>query len=318
MKFTATILMLAIYVLPTYAYSDEKVFPAVWAWEISGKDRTIYLLGEVHGFTGVKGDKVNYDLANTIYDLSDTVWVEASVVKSNDKPVEKKLSARLKPETWMRVKKSLENSVNDVFNKKTSIEKNDFYQALVEEHDKQSAGQSYIGLLQLASVRQLLLNRKENIFSGFGSYKRKQEINSKVKKIREIENGTISDDQWRKLCDTDENAETIISGALNYFESDSSTAFEKTNDLKNIFSDPNSTVDDLEKTAIGPEWNLVKKCNLIPRNREWLPIMLNALKSSGLPVAFNVGISHVVGEEGLLELLRKEGYKNIKRIYTIK
>jgi uncharacterized protein YbaP (TraB family) len=314
------ILLFALILVSPLIFAEvaQKIFPAVWAWEISGKGRTIYLLGELHSFSGTKDDKVDYELANSIYDLSETVWIESSVTKSNKNSDGKKLSERLQPATWIRIKNSLEKSVNDILNKKTQSEKTDFYQKIVKENDEQSAAQSYIGLLQIASVQYRLLNRKEKLLSGFNFYMRDKESKSNIKKSRELENQTIADDQWRKLCDTDENAEKLMLEALSYLESNPEITFEKVRAAQNIFVDPKSTLDEIDGISIGSGSALFKKCNIQPRNRVWLPIMLNALETSGPPVTFDVGISHIAGQEGLLELLRKEGYKNIRRIYTVK
>jgi uncharacterized protein YbaP (TraB family) len=43
------------------------------------------------------------------------------------------------------------------------------------------------------------------------------------------------------------------------------------------------------------------------RNRNWIPIMESAMKKSS--TFFAVGAGHLAGSQGVLELLRKQGYK---------
>jgi uncharacterized protein YbaP (TraB family) len=38
----------------------------------------------------------------------------------------------------------------------------------------------------------------------------------------------------------------------------------------------------------------------------------------GSPISIVAGIAHMGGENGLIELLRKEGFNDIKRIYDVK
>ena len=45
---------------------------------------------------------------------------------------------------------------------------------------------------------------------------------------------------------------------------------------------------------------------LINRNRNWVPIIENAIQQQ--PVFFAVGAGHFGGKDGIIELLRKRGY----------
>jgi uncharacterized protein len=62
---------------------------------------------------------------------------------------------------------------------------------------------------------------------------------------------------------------------------------------------------------------LLKKCNINPRNRKWLPKIIKALSTDGPQVTFIVGIGHIGGDEGLINLLKKQGFNKIKRIYSV-
>ena len=43
------------------------------------------------------------------------------------------------------------------------------------------------------------------------------------------------------------------------------------------------------------------------RNRNWIPIMAKTMKEK--PTFFGVGAGHLAGDEGVIKLLRKLGYK---------
>jgi len=43
------------------------------------------------------------------------------------------------------------------------------------------------------------------------------------------------------------------------------------------------------------------------RNKNWIPVMIKTMKSK--PTFFGVGAGHLAGEEGVIKLLRKKGYK---------
>jgi uncharacterized protein YbaP (TraB family) len=59
------------------------------------------------------------------------------------------------------------------------------------------------------------------------------------------------------------------------------------------------------------------KCNILPRNREWLPKLIAALNSEQEKHVFLFGIGHILDDEGLLAMLRTAGYRDIRRIYKI-
>ena len=43
------------------------------------------------------------------------------------------------------------------------------------------------------------------------------------------------------------------------------------------------------------------------RNKNWIPIIIKTIKDK--PTFFGVGAGHLAGEEGVIKLLRKQGYK---------
>lgn len=59
--------------------------------------------------------------------------------------------------------------------------------------------------------------------------------------------------------------------------------------------------------AESPEMMGSQELLLDRRNRNWIPVMESAMKNS--PIFFAVGAGHLAGSQGVLELLRKKGYK---------
>ena len=46
---------------------------------------------------------------------------------------------------------------------------------------------------------------------------------------------------------------------------------------------------------------------LVNRNRNWIPVIEKVIKST--PTFFGVGAAHLAGDDGVIKLLRKQGYK---------
>jgi uncharacterized protein YbaP (TraB family) len=59
--------------------------------------------------------------------------------------------------------------------------------------------------------------------------------------------------------------------------------------------------------ATSPEMMGSQELLLDRRNRNWIPVMESAMKQSS--TFFAVGAGHLAGSQGVLELLRKQGYK---------
>jgi hypothetical protein len=133
-----------------------------------------------------------------------------------------------------------------------------------------------------------------------------------------IESETSVADAWYKYCDTSENANVLIESSLPYlkfpyfYESD---LYAKS---QNFFTSSHSNIDDFARVGEAfPEYKIINDCVIIPRNLLWLPHFIKTLDTSGPPIAYLVGIGHIGGDQGLLSLLRKQGYADIKRIYSL-
>lgn len=93
-----------------------------------------------------------------------------------------------------------------------------------------------------------------------------------------------------------------IMNMVNDFESQKKefihmSALYKSQDLESLY----------QLMAASPEMMGSQELLLDRRNRNWIPIMESAMKNSS--TFFAVGAGHLAGSQGVLELLRKQGYK---------
>jgi len=62
-----------------------------------------------------------------------------------------------------------------------------------------------------------------------------------------------------------------------------------------------------EEISSSPEWKGFEDIMLVNRNHNWIPVMSAAMKEG--PQLFAVGAGHLPGKDGIINLLRKAGYK---------
>lgn len=74
--------------------------------------------------------------------------------------------------------------------------------------------------------------------------------------------------------------------------------------MNELMSDPNGDV------------NL--QCNVLPRNNIWMNNIVAKLFNSGAPVAYFVGVAHLIGTKGIVARLTNDGRLKVKRIYSLK
>lgn len=320
MKWFTTVVATLMTACPTWGQETTGTVPAVWAWEIQGSNRTIYILGEIHFFDVDKGVKIDYQLAQRIYDFSDKAWTESLSQLENSAPAKKKNSQRLKSTTWKELQVQVSSTINTAYAKKTATEREDFYAKVIEELDSLNTPRLVASLDLYASVKNtfetkiIIKNRQEGLIT----YLMKLEKSKVTKKLFAMEPAGIDETLWADQCDTDENLENIVSGRLKFFNNE---YFSKLSGLANIqkqFVEQQIDINALHKiVSAAPDWTLTEKCSVNPRNILWLPYLKEALAGSGPPIVFIVGIGHLGGENGLLALLEKNGYSKVKRIYSV-
>lgn len=301
----------------TYAQNEPQKSPAVWAWEITSEKRKIYLLGELHRFSRLKNKTIDYQLGNDIYQSTSEIVTEfdgsATEINSSDN-----LPRLLGLKTWGRLKSGMTDAFNDLSNKK-SEDKSSFLEKIFKEIELSSAYSAYKAINVLAAATSLI--NMPDIFSqrGFGENLKKIEKISYQQKHSYIEDSNALSEGWAKYCSNSYKAETLVNAALDNLATAKFKEFNQAYKVQDTFLRADSTLDELMSTLVETkEGEIVRDCVITPRNYMWLPKLKQSLETSGPPIMFLVGIGHVGGNEGLIALLQKEGYTNIKRIYSVK
>jgi len=301
-----------------HAQSSEQPTPSVWAWEVSSKSRTIYLLGELHYFIGVAGMNISHELGKDIYELSNKVWTETQQIIPDNPPSANKISQQVTAETWNKIEPAVKGVIDHFRNKPTS-EKEFLLRRFMNEFNRNDPITAYANLGIVSSFK-LQRDRPDFLsYSGLIATLNQLEKQNSRRKLSELEKNTTISDMWWKHCDTKEKAEVMITAGLQKL--DPSYAFENdlSKNIQTIFLRSGSDLTDIMNAHLSiDEGPVLLECTVTPRNHAWLPRLLEALESSGPPISFLVGIGHIGGEEGLLALLKANGHTNIKRIFSVK
>jgi TraB/PrgY/gumN family len=290
--------------------------PSTWAWEIKSKVRTIYLVGELHFFAIPPEKSINHKLGADIYSRVDQVWTEVQQISPKYVPESEKLSAQVSLETWDKVKAGFAKATSSMpF--LSQIDKEIILSKYINELNDSDPVTAYANLTNFVSY--IKLNKKLTIpHVGFMTALKLYEKNSIKKKILPIESDDALRTSWWENCNSKEKADILIKVAI--LKQDNEYIFE--NDIGDKIQDEFLNHFGNEEKILNLHLNFTEgpifiECAIKPRNLVWLPHFKRVLTTEGLPVAFIVGLGHVGGKDGLLSLLKKEGYTNIKRIYTI-
>jgi uncharacterized protein YbaP (TraB family) len=140
------------------------------------------------------------------------------------------------------------------------------------------------------------------------AYKEKKPIDTleKRQRIREV---------WRETCGSEKDREEILSSIAVALSNPPN--FVALNEQK-LVADYNGDIKAIEQIERGwmkfvPFGHYSIKCSAIPRTKEWLTTIPSLLKKHTSPL-FLLGWSHVIGDEGLVELMGKDGY-TFTRVY---
>lgn len=321
MKWVAAAFAILIMMCDAWGQEPASSVPAAWAWEIKGNHRNIYLLGEMHFFDLQNGIKVDYQLAQSIYDFSDKAWTESLSQLTNSISAKKKNSQRLKKSTWDKLQQEISATINATLTKKTAAEKKDLYANVIQELNELNTPRLVATLDLYASIKQAIETKQivKNRQDGLISYLMNLEKKTKAKKLISMEPAGIGEALWADKCDIDENLENIVTGRLKFFNNEYFSNSSGLAKIQKSFTEQKIDIDALhEIVSAAPDWALTEKCDISPRNMLWFPYLKQALDTTGSPIVFIVGIGHIGGKNGLLALLEKNGYSNIRRIYDIK
>lgn len=301
----------------SHAQNEPQKLPAVWAWEIATEKRKIYLLGEIHRFSRLKNKTIDYQLGNEIYQFTSQIFTEFDG-SAKDKNSSDALSQLLGLKTWDRLKIEITNAHNHL-SMKSSEDKNNFLEKIFQEIELSSAYSAYKVINVLAAVTSL--KNMPDFYSqrGLGENLKKFEKISYEQKHSYIEDSNALAEGWAKNCSDSYRAQTLVNAALDNLAKAKTTEFDPASKVQDVFLRSATSLDDLMNALVeSKEGEIIRDCVITPRNYAWLPKFKQSLETSGPSITFLVGIGHVGGNEGLIALLQKEGYTNIKRIYSVK
>lgn len=124
------------------------------------------------------------------------------------------------------------------------------------------------------------------------------EIKLKQIKLKYIESSNSVAISWRKDCGKNEN--NVL---FNYAIQEDKINKES----QRIFIEPSSKLEDFNSYLMSDKLGqVIKKCVILGRNHQWFDKITNILNSSGPPIAILVGMRHLSGKEGLINLLKTE------------
>lgn len=287
---------------------------SVWAWEVKGKFKTVYLVGELHGFVGPASLRINHELGENIYKKSSAVWIEVPQNTEDKTLPATNLKNRIKTDTWLQTTRLVEQAVYKL-STSNAEKKVKLYKEFITAVDMRDPLGAFFDLLTLQSLKaktQIPMQLMPQL--GLKAYLRRTQKDTTSIKFLNIEAETSVAENWRRHCGDDES-DHIVKVGLAYLEN---TLIPYDQPIQEAFLQPGSDLDSVMQVHMrGEIGDVLTKCTINPRNLEWLPKLINALETDGPPVSFLVGLGHLWGEDGLIALLKKQGYTDIKRIYSV-
>jgi TraB/PrgY/gumN family len=309
--------MCFIFYLLIMAFSVSKVeaAPSVSAWRITNGQSQILILGEMHDFDLMAGQTIDHSLGYAALSWSNQLWTEN--VEPDTATHDFKNSNRMSADSWSKVSSVVTQNLSEILRNRSEEDRNNTVKKILNMIDKSEPTDGYQSLALIATpIYRKSLKIKVNRVTGFGKTIEVSELYKK--KIFRLEASDVNRTVWQKNCDSGEYVEKVFIKALSYFEAksyDSSSVYL----LSQVVLKFNNSL--LETDLTPPirdfELDAITKCNVIPRNKIWFPQIEKSLNTAGSMHVFSVGLSHVLGDQGLLEMLRKAGYTDIKRIGKI-
>ena len=306
-----------IYSTSISAESDE--MPSVWAWEINTKNRKIYILGELHYFIQQKSNVLNisHNFGDKILSKSSEVWIEELQVPPKSESGERNLSKQISTIIWNSIRDGFKRATDNMKNLDSEA-KDNLLKSYITDLDRQDPITASLSLENFANANMLRpksnyiylpglkyssLNKNDNIFNN---------------KIKKLESAQSSYESWWNNCNSKEMAEILIKNAVAK-QDEKKILFNEIDLLvQDIFFRKDANVNLFIDTLMNDEIEKIHlECIGIPRTKLWIPTIIDKLSTKGEPITVLVGISHIGGENGLLTLLKKNGFTDIKRIYVI-
>jgi hypothetical protein len=268
----------------------------------------------LHNFSGPSSLKIDHSLGKKLFEISELVYQEPAQLESTTSTVS--LSKIVSQETWQ----TIANESKKIFfelgtgNEAEKVALHKQFLAELEVADPVSA---YVNLDMVSNLKRKKSQPNLRSYPGLSSILQALNNQTGKNKIIYIEDGSAVDTSWRKNCNSQSKAEVILKAGIDSMTS--GRTYEETDTMKTqgIFfgNDLNAMINDFTSS---PFALTINECVINPRNLNWMLKISNLLETKGPPVSIVVGIGHVVGDKGLLELLKAKGYTDIKRVYEIK
>lgn len=300
------------------AQTKETVYPAAWIWEVRSPTRTIYLMGELHTFSGDKTPNVDYQPGLEIYKKVSQVWIETLKVETPEYLKSERLSSKITDSTRRKIKSDLETIPEQIQQQSLGLTKKAYAEKFMRLIDTESVFKAVVALISIGNHKHNYLskNKKETAPGLTLSLVGLQKI-YEASKIKAIESTTLLEEQWSEKCSSNLISDQIINQALFYLdEKKVPSLIESQVRLQNYFASSEAQIDEFfnDFTQSFPEAEIFINCGVVPRNIAWLKKIFSSLASEGPPEAFLVGIMHIGGPNGILKALDKNGF-SVDRLY---
>ncbi len=291
-------------------------FESIWLWRVDTPSRIIYIAGEQHNYALVSNERLSHKLAYSAYESSSRVLLEGFNLNGIDS--HRQLKDRLAATTWV----ALSNAVHV---KLRSIEN-------VTDEQRATSHAELIALISrwsdfslLSGLPGLLIpwpdqTEPYKTEEGFLGKITKEKGKANFRKIGYLEPRNNVDSVWLEQCGQPQDTEELIKKILVEIEKGPQYHLLRQQSFLKIFKNPAATNDAIaefsQNDPMQDEWD---RCTVLPRNLQWIQKIKQefVLDKSTQPLMIAVGLGHVVGKTGLLELLCKEGYCQSQRVLQL-
>lgn len=297
-------LIIAIFTLPLAAQTQSKAIDKdapldkTLLWKLSGKGiKTSYIYGTIHlieekdFFINAPTNKAFNKTKQLVMemDMSNQMAMAMEMMALSPMKENKTLKDILSEEDYILVKNYFEKEATSFEVKaipfkmletwKPMISQTLLYQEMIKGKTK-----SYeMELLEMAKKKKMALGGLETVAQQMGVFDMisyKDQADALVETIKSLK----------------ENKDNASQETISEFAK--LAELYKAQDIEKMIQD---TKEDLDKTKNMEEELLLK------RNRNWIPLIAKMAKDKS--TFFAVGAAHLAGEQGIIRLLRKEGYK---------
>ncbi len=305
---------------PTLQADAPTEFESVWLWRVNTPTRIIYIAGEQHDYPLAPHERLSHKLAYAGYESSSRVLLEGFNLNGRDS--NRQLKDRLTAETWETLSDAVRKAMAI---KLRSIEK-------LTDEQRATPADEFVTLINrwtdfslLTGLPGLLLPLPDKaepykVEQGFLAKITKEQSSVNFKKIGFLELRNNVDQVWLDQCGQPQDTEQLVKKTL--AEIDKFTKFPTNleRDFLNEFINPLATEDSIVRiTQNRPMADVLDRCTVLPRNLQWVEKIKQelVLDKSTQPLMIVVGLGHVVGNTGLLQLLCKEGYCQSQRVLQL-